>query len=75
MTRKPLTFELDFDAATFDFIELENKFKKMDIETEFVGISDDDSLITISITGKTSEAITNMLAYYLNEYIDKDVEM
>lgn len=75
MTRKPLTFELDFDAATFDFTKLENKFNKMGIDTEFVGISDDDSVVTISITGKTSEAITNMLSYYLNEYIDKDVEM
>lgn len=75
MTRKPLTFELDFDAATFDFIELEKKFEKMGIDTEFVGISDDDSVVTISITGKTSEAITNMLSYYLNEYIDKDIEL
>lgn len=75
MTRKPLTFELDFNAATFDFVELENKFKKMGIDTEFVGISDDDSVFTISITGKTSEAITNMLSYYLNEYIVKDTEL
>lgn len=74
MTRTPLTMELDFDAATYDFIELENKFKKMGIKTEFVGISDDDSVITISITGKTSKAIYNMLSYYLNEYVGKGIE-
>lgn len=75
MTRKPVTIELDFNAATFDFVELENKFKKMGIDTEFVGISDDDLVLTISITAKTSEAITNMQSYYFNEYIDKDTEI
>lgn len=75
MTRKPLTMELDFDARIYDFIELEQKFNKMGIETEFVGISDDDLVVTISVTAKTSEAITNMLSYYFNEYIDKDTEL